>query len=128
MSKAVYELVDAPASVNIKRIYLFFWLIVAAVIMSAGGDGARAQQRFRFDRWTTDDGLPQNTVNSIAQTSDGYLWLTTFDGLARFDGARFTVFNKSNAANFPSNRLLKMVVDGENNLWFLNDVGSLTKF
>lgn len=42
--------------------------------------------------WGTDAGLPQNTVNSIVQARDGYLWLATRDGLARFDGVRFTVF------------------------------------
>src|SRR6516162_9205156 len=42
--------------------------------------------------WRTDAGLPQNTINSIVQTRDGYLWLATRDGLARFDGVRFTVF------------------------------------
>lgn len=42
--------------------------------------------------WGTDAGLPQNTVNSIVQAQEGYLWLATRDGLARFDGVRFTVF------------------------------------
>ncbi len=47
---------------------------------------------YQFDRWTTDDGLPQNAINAILQTQDGYLWLATFDGLVRFDGLQFTVF------------------------------------
>jgi ligand-binding sensor domain-containing protein/signal transduction histidine kinase len=42
--------------------------------------------------WGTEAGLPQITVNSIVQTRDGYLWVATQDGLARFDGVRFTVF------------------------------------
>jgi ligand-binding sensor domain-containing protein/signal transduction histidine kinase len=42
--------------------------------------------------WDTEAGLPQNTVNVIKQTRDGYLWLGTKDGLARFDGVRFTPF------------------------------------
>jgi signal transduction histidine kinase/ligand-binding sensor domain-containing protein len=62
---------------------------------------------YRFDHWTTDDGLPQNTVTSVVQTRDGYLWLTTFDGLARFDGVRFTVFDKSNSKGIKSNRFLR---------------------
>jgi ligand-binding sensor domain-containing protein len=40
--------------------------------------------------------LPQNTVTGVVQTPDGYLWLSTFDGLARFDGVRFTIFDKGN--------------------------------
>ena len=41
--------------------------------------------------WQTDDGLPQNTVDAIAQTLDGYIWVGTHEGLARFDGLRFTL-------------------------------------
>jgi len=44
-------------------------------------------------------------VRSIVQTRDGYLWMTTFDGLARFDGVRFTVFDKSNTPALSNNRL-----------------------
>jgi ligand-binding sensor domain-containing protein len=47
-------------------------------------------------RWTTDQGLPQNRISCLKQTRDGYLWLGTWFGLARFDGARFTVFDKFN--------------------------------
>ncbi len=57
------------------------------------------QAQYRFDSWTTDDGLPQNSVYSITQTTDGYLWFTTLDGLVRFDGVRFKVFNKGNSPN-----------------------------
>lgn len=59
---------------------------------------------YQVDHWTTDNGLPQNTVTNIIQTRDGYLWLATFDGLARFDGVRFTVFNKSNTPGINSSR------------------------
>jgi len=44
--------------------------------------------------WNSEDGLPQNSVNCLAQTPDGYLWLgTRSGGLARFDGTRFVIFN-----------------------------------
>ncbi|MDQ3258498.1 MAG: hypothetical protein M3R15_32220 [Acidobacteriota bacterium] len=42
---------------------------------------ARAQ--YRFDHWTADNGLPQNSARDIVQTQDEYLWLATFDGLVR---------------------------------------------
>jgi ligand-binding sensor domain-containing protein len=63
-----------------------------------------ALAQYRFDQWTADNGLPQNSVRDIVQTRDGYLWLTTFDGLVRFDGVRFTVFNKSHSPGINSNR------------------------
>src|SRR4051812_49431974 len=45
--------------------------------------------------WQTETGLPSDKVRGICQTRDGYLWLATHQGLARFDGNRFTVFNSS---------------------------------
>src|SRR5436190_20244229 len=52
---------------------------------------------FRFESWTSDKGLPQNSVYSILQTRDGYIWFTTLGGLVRYDGVRFTVFDRSNS-------------------------------
>jgi signal transduction histidine kinase/ligand-binding sensor domain-containing protein len=73
-----------------------------------------ASAQYRFDSWTTDNGLPQNGVRGIAQTPDGYLWFTTFDGLVRFDGVKFTVFDKNNSKGIFSNRfnLLSTEKDG----------------
>ena len=86
------------------------------------------QAQYRFDSWTADNGLPQNSVNSILQTADGYLWLTTLDGLARFDGVKFTVFNKSNSRNLPTNRLTDLIVDNENALWICAEAGGLVRY
>src|SRR5688500_14763873 len=52
--------------------------------------------QYHFDVWTTDNGLPQNSVGSILQSRDGFLWFTTNDGLVRYDGVHFTVFNAGN--------------------------------
>ncbi len=55
-------------------------------------DPSRTLTQYALDNWSSEDGLPQNTVNVILQTRDGYLWLGTQGGLARFDGVRFKVF------------------------------------
>jgi diguanylate cyclase (GGDEF)-like protein len=65
---------------------------------------AEASAQYRFDTWTTDNGLPQNGVRQITQTPDGYLWFTTFDGLVRFDGVRFTTFGTGNTKGIINNR------------------------
>ncbi len=67
--------------------------------------------QYRFDTWTTDTGLPQNGIRRITQTPDGYLWFTTFDGLVRFDGVRFTTFNKSNTKGIINNRFTEIYSD-----------------
>ncbi|MCI0534974.1 MAG: histidine kinase [Verrucomicrobiales bacterium] len=54
---------------------------------------------YRLDRWTTADGLPQNKIESILQSSNGYIWVGTQHGLARFDGVEFTVIRQAQALN-----------------------------
>jgi signal transduction histidine kinase/ligand-binding sensor domain-containing protein len=66
--------------------------------------------------WGQQDGLPQDTVRSIAQTSDGYLWLGTDEGLARFDGFEFTVFSKSNG-DLPANSISALAAPPDGSLW-----------
>lgn len=73
--------------------------------------------QYQIESWTTDNGLPQNTVRSILQTPDGYLWMTTLDGLARFDGVRFTIYNKLNTENFGANRLSQLTQSPDGDLW-----------
>jgi ligand-binding sensor domain-containing protein/signal transduction histidine kinase len=65
--------------------------------------------------WSTEQGLPQNTVNSIKQTRDGYLWLGTQEGLARFDGVRFTIFGL--ADGLPSVEVHAIYEDSAGILW-----------
>ena len=89
---------------------------------------ARAFAQYRFDSWTTDNGLPQNSVNSILQTRDGYLWLTTFDGLVRYNGAQFTVFNHTNTSAITSQRFDSLYEDREDNLWIKDEDGSLIRY
>jgi signal transduction histidine kinase/ligand-binding sensor domain-containing protein len=79
-----------------------------------------------IDAWQTEDGLPQNSVNSIAQTPDGYLWLATFNGLTRFDGVEFKVFDPANTPELPSNRIVKLYVDRVGRLWIVSEFGQVT--
>ncbi len=84
--------------------------------------------QYRFDSWTTDDGLPQNSVLSVTQTRDGYLWLTTFDGLVRFDGVKFAVFDKSNTKGIVSNRFTCLFEDADGAVWAGSEYGGLTRY
>lgn len=84
--------------------------------------------QFYFDRWTTDNGLPQNTIGAILQTRDGYLWLATLDGLVRFDGVKFKVFTIANSEGITSNRfrLLHETPDGA--LWIGTEEFGVTRY
>ena len=87
-----------------------------------------APAQYRFDSWTADTGLPQNIIRAIHQTSDGYLWLATLDGLARFDGVRFTVFNKGNSPGIESNRFTELYEDLNGALWLGTENSGLTRY
>ena len=70
-----------------------------------------------YRTWNARDGLPVNSAQVILQTRDGYLWVGTFDGLARFDGTRFTVFNSANTPAMRFNFVQRLFEDDEGNLW-----------
>ena len=55
--------------------------------------------------WSTEEGLPQSSVHSVLQTQDGYVWVATEGGLARFDGWSFTVFDRKTEPAFHSEDL-----------------------
>ncbi|MGB7209139.1 MAG: diguanylate cyclase [Pyrinomonadaceae bacterium] len=93
-----------------KIIYSICFYLCIAVVSSVYG-------QYRFDTWTTDNGLPQNGVRQITQTPEGYLWFTTFDGLVRFDGVRFTTFNKSNTKGIINNRFTGIFGDTDGTLY-----------
>ena len=78
--------------------------VLAWIVFWAGFSATASAQEYGFDVWTTTNGMPQNTVTGVVQTPDGYLWLSTFDGLARFDGVRFTIFDKDNTSGIVNNR------------------------
>ena len=89
---------------------------------------ATAQAQYRFDAWTTDNGLPQNSVYSILQTRDGYLWFTTLDGLVRYNGAQFTVFNHANTKGLADQRFKSLYEDRDGNLWISSEENVLTRY
>src|SRR6266851_7841773 len=72
---------------------------------------------YTIDKWDTEKGLPQNSVIAMTQTRDGYLWLGTLNGLVRFDGIRFTVFDESNTPGLNSGRIVLLFEDSQNNFW-----------
>jgi signal transduction histidine kinase/ligand-binding sensor domain-containing protein/CheY-like chemotaxis protein len=72
---------------------------------------------YAHNSWGPADGLPQNSVQSIQQTNDGYLWFGTQEGLARFDGARFVVFNKANTSAIKADNISAVTKARDGSLW-----------
>jgi ligand-binding sensor domain-containing protein/signal transduction histidine kinase len=93
---------------------------------SLPAEPAPALAEYAVDTWQTENGLPGNTINSILQTHDGYLWLGTFGGLVRFDGIRFVVFGK--AEGLRNNRIVCLCEDHEGALWIGTEGGGLVRY
>jgi len=85
-------------------------------------------QKYIIDVWLAEDGLPQNTVNCITRTKDGYLWLSTSGGLVRFDGSKFRVYDMSNTPELKSNRIQKTFVDSKDRLWIGTHNNGLVRY
>ncbi len=103
-------------------------LAVGCVIMLLAATLAARAEEYGFDVWTTANGLPQNTVTGVVQTPDGYLWLSTFDGLARFDGVRFTIFDKGNTKGIVNNRFARLFSDREGTLYAITEDNAVTVY
>ena len=103
--------------------------LLAALLASAPAealDPAKAVTQYRHEVWRTRDGLPQSSAEALVQTRDGYLWIGTQEGLARFDGARFAVFDKSTTPELRHNRVLAFLEDRRGRLWLGTEGGGLT--
>ena len=99
---------------------LFF---VTTIVLSTPLPTLKAQ--LRIDKWTTDNGLPQNSVTGVTQTRDGYIWFTTNEGLVRFDGVRFKVFNRSNTPEITNNRMSGAFADKSGTIWMSTEEGGI---
>ena len=91
--------------------------LLAAAVTAAGGDMTR--------KWTTAEGLPENTVTALAQSTDGYLWITTPSGVARFDGIRFETYQSPDIPAMPPPVPDRMLVDADGVTWRGTDGGLL---
>lgn len=105
-------------------------LVGAAMALSSAGlsalDPRMSPSQYLHSAWQNEQGLPQNSVSSIVQTRDGYLWLGTMEGLVRFDGIQFTVFNTRTSEGLRSNRITALFEDGEGRLWIGTEGGGVS--
>ncbi len=105
---------------------LLRWLLAALLLCVATpvlATPANSDPEYLIDTWDTDQGLPQSSGNAIVQTPDGYLWFGTFNGLVRFDGLRFTVFDRANTPALPSSEIINLYLDRRERLWISTTAG-----
>jgi len=110
--------------------YSLALIVFCVTVVCAHNEPAKqkALVQYTHEVWTTNEGLPQNSINAITQTADGYLWLATQDGLVRFDGARFAVFDKKNTPQIKNNYITALHVGRTHTLWFATYDGGLISY
>jgi ligand-binding sensor domain-containing protein/signal transduction histidine kinase/CheY-like chemotaxis protein len=111
-----------------KKIIIISSILLALLTLPVYSlDPRRAVTQYTHDRWGYEQGLPQNSVNTIIQTADGYLWLGTQEGVIRFDGVDFTVYDRGKVKSMRSNHVTVLYEDRRGTLWIGTDGGGLTR-
>jgi ligand-binding sensor domain-containing protein/signal transduction histidine kinase len=96
---------------------MFLSLLVASSLPAQDLQVRRPLSQYVHDQWTEKDGLPQNGVYSLTQSHDGYLWFGTQEGLVRFDGVRFAVFDRANTREMKSAWIRFLLEDDDGGMW-----------
>src|SRR3979409_1671450 len=81
--------------------------------------------RYASRIWRTEDGLPENRIRALAQTPDGYLWIATSSGLARFDGVRFVVHTRLSTPSMVDDNIRDLAVARDGSLWVATEGGGI---
>jgi ligand-binding sensor domain-containing protein/signal transduction histidine kinase len=102
------------------------FLVLLLLVLSSSAlalNPNRSLSEFATQVWLTESGLPQNTIQTITQTRDGYLWIGTQEGLARFNGVSFVLFDKENTPQLKSNDIRSLLEDRFGALWIGTSYG-----
>ena len=96
--------------------------------MGGGVQAPAAPPNYFIRTWQVESGLPQNKVTAVVQTRDGYLWLGTYSGLARFDGVNFTIFDDNNTPELHGSRVTSLFEAADGTLWIGDESGQVTQY
>ncbi|HZH17589.1 MAG TPA: two-component regulator propeller domain-containing protein [Archangium sp.] len=111
----------APDGLRVRVRVLATRVLLGLLLAAAGSAWAlepgKALTQFPSRTWQTENGLPQNSILSLVQTADGYLWGGTYEGLVRFDGVRFTVFDPENTPALPDRFIWGLARGQDGTLW-----------
>ncbi len=98
----------------------------AAVTPPPEPDGAKTNRNYTITSWSTKDGLPADRVRHLCQDGQGFMWVATFNGVARFDGVRFRNYDVSNTPELANNQINALFEDRLGNMWLGHDNGEIT--
>ncbi len=104
------------------EVLVFCALIISYPVVAQNAVGVATSIQYKATSWGTHDGLP-NTLITLCLTKNEFLWTGGYDGLFRFDGNKFDVFNKFNTKAIKSNRITALEEDSDENLWIGTGLG-----
>lgn len=84
------------------------------------------KSEYLIRHYDVEDGLPVNSINGIVQDKNGYLYFSTYDGLIRYDGYEFEVYNSGNSPEIITNRQAGLLQASDGTLWIFNEGGTIT--
>ncbi len=118
------------AWVKLTRLFFaFFSVVLLTLNFSVGAvEPSRDIDEFAIDVWTTNEGLPHNQVQAMAQTPDGYIWFGTWQGLVRFNSIKFKMFNRENTPELRDNGIRSLLVDLAGTLWVGTARGGISRY
>lgn len=91
-------------------------------------DPSKKINQYNIDVWTTNEGLPSNSLLHIVQSSEGYLWISGYNGLVRFDGNRFVVSTKKNTEALNSNVIGGISESSDSTLWITTQGSGVVRY
>jgi hypothetical protein len=86
------------------------------------------QPGWLVDHYTVQDGLPTLVLTGIAEGPDGALWVSSFDGLARLDGASSSISNRTTQPDLPGNRFVDLKKGADGTLWAIEELGAVVSW
>lgn len=105
----------------------FVAVALLAVLSVSALEPDRAISQYAHRTWKIEDGLPHSVVRAVQQAEDGYLWIATYEGLARFNGESFTRFNKSNVSGLRRDTILAFLKARDGSIWLGTNGGGAGK-
>lgn len=97
-----------------------FGFLLIFFIVSQDSSAQFVAPGYTIKNWTIEDGLPVNTINSIIQAENGYLWMATSGGLVRFDGIDFKVYTSADYPGLEGNRILELRESNDGSILIIN--------
>lgn len=105
-------------------------ILIVVCFFALCGVSTAQYPSFTFERLTIEDGLSNNSINCILQTSNGFLWIATKDGLNRYDGHSFKIFKNIplDSTSLPENYIMSLLESRDGTLWVGTWGGGLCKY